>query len=434
MQILTKLKHSDNLRKIIANTGWLFADRILRMGVGIIVTVWIARYLGVEQFGLLNYATTFVALFSPLASLGLDEIVIKEIVSNPSRKEEILGTTFWLKFISAIVCLLLTVSCIFGFRHGDTLIISLVTILAASNIFQAFNIISLWFQSQIQSKYTVISKNTVFVVITIFKVILIIKKAPLIAFAWATSMEFIVSALGLAIVYRAKGFSMRRWRWNFPMAKSLIRESFPLIFSGISIMIYMKIDQIMLGEMVGDTAVGIYSAATRISEVWYFIPMAIASSISPSFYEKKNINKALYYKQIMQLHRLLVLVSLAIALPMTFLSGKVIVLFFSHDYAEAGNVLAIHIWATIFVFMGVATSSWFIAEGLTKFSMYRTVAGGIANVILNLLLIPRYASIGAAIATVISYSVAGFFIHAAHSRTRKIFQIQLQSLGIKMLK
>lgn len=422
MQILTKFKHSENLRKIIANTGWLFADRIFRMGVGLVVTVWIARYLGVEQFGLLNYATAFVALFSPLASLGLDRIAIKEIVRNPSQKEEILGTTFWLKFIGAIACLLLTVACIFEFRHNDTLTISIVTVLAASSIFKAFDTIDLWFQSQIQSKYTVIARNSAFTVTTMFKVTLIIIKAPLIAFAWATLTEFAISALGLATIYRFKGFSMRLWHWKFPIAKTLIQESFPLILSGVSIMIYMKIDQIMLGEMVGDTAVGIYSATTRISEVWYFVPTAIASSVSPSLYEMKKINEPLYHKQIMQLHRLLVLVSLSIALPMTFLSKKIIVLFFGHGYAEAGSVLAIHIWATIFVFMGVATSSWFIAEELTKFSMYRTFAGGIINVILNIFLIPKYAGIGAAIATVISYSVAGFLFMQLIRKPGKYFR------------
>jgi PST family polysaccharide transporter len=427
---LIQVRNANNsgLKAIIFNTGWLFADRILRMGFGLIVGVWIARYLGVQQFGIFNYASAFAALFSPIATMGLDGIVIKEIVRYPTNKEEILGTTFCLKLIGAISCLLLTILCILVFRHNDSLTVWLVAILAFAGVFQAFDTIDLWFQSQVQSKYSVLAKNTAFVVITILKVTLVTMKVPLIAFAWAALAEFAVGALGLVITYRVKGFSIWQWRWSFPMAKSFIRQSFPLIFSGLSIMIYLKIDQIMLGEMVSEAAVGIYSAATRISEVWYFIPMAVASSVSPSIYAAKKTDEALYYRILGNLHRLLFFVSIVVSLPMTFISETIITSLFGNAYADAGGVLAIHIWASVFVFMGVATSSWFIAEGLTQFSMYRTLIGAITNIVLNLFLIPAYAGVGAAIATVISYGMAGFFIHAIYPKTWKIFQMQIKSL------
>lgn len=215
-----------------------------------------------------------------------------------------------------------------------------------------------------------------------------------------------------------------------PLAKSLVKESWPLILSGVTIMIYMRIDQIMLGEMVGNQAVGIYSAATRISEIWYFIPMAVVSSVSPAIFAAKQNSETLYVKRIKQLLRLMVLISLVIALPMSFLSGTIITILFGNGYAEAGQVLAIHIWASLFVFMGVATSPWFIAEGLTHLSLRRTLMGAITNVVLNLFLIPAYAGIGAAIATVISQAFASFFSNLTHAKTRNLFLIQLQSLLI----
>jgi PST family polysaccharide transporter len=191
----------------------------------------------------------------------------------------------------------------------------------------------------------------------------------------------------------------------------------------------MKIDQIMLGSMVGAKAVGLYSSATRISEVWYFIPTAIVSSFAPSIYKaKKEGNESVYYRRITQLLKILNVVAISIAIPMTFFSGTLITFLFGNDYVEAGSILAIHIWAALFVFMGVATSPWFIAEGLTDLSFRRTLLGAITNVVLNFLLIPTYAGIGAAIATVISYGVAGFLFHGIHPQTKKIFRIQLQSL------
>jgi PST family polysaccharide transporter len=425
---LSFLKSSDKLRKIIANTGWLFADRILRMGVGLFVGVWVARYLGVQQFGVFNYATAFVALFSTLSTLGLDAIVVRSIVREPEKRAEILGTAFWLKLFGGVAALILAVSSIIAVRHDDQLTISLVAILSSVGIFQAFNTIDLWFQSQVQSKYTVIAKNTAFVITALVKVALISFHAPLIAFAWTALGEVGLGAIGLIIFYRVRGYSPWLWPWSSPLAKTLLKESWPLILSGLTIMIYMRIDQIMLGQMVGDKAVGLYSAATRISEVWYFIPMAIASSVSPTIYAAKEISESLYYRRIEQFLRLLSWLSIVLAVPMSFLSGTIITVLFGKSYEPSASILAIHIWASLFVFMGVGTSSWFIAEGLTQFALRRTIIGAITNVFLNIFLIPAYGGVGAAIATVISQAFASFLSNATHPKTRKIFNIQVKSL------
>jgi polysaccharide transporter, PST family len=424
---LSLLKSRSGLRAIIANTGWLFADRILRMGAGLFVGVWVARYLGAKQFGIFNYATAFVALFNPISTLGLNAVVIRNIVNDSSNKEQILGTTFCLKILGGIASLSLAVGCIYLFRPDDNLSVWLVAILATGGIFESFDSIDLLFQSQVQSKFTVVAKNTAFIIVTLLQVTLITMQAPLIAFAWVKLADFGLGALGLTIAYRVKGYSMKLWRWSFPLAKNLLKESLPLILSGLTIMIYMRIDQIMLGEMVGDKAVGIYSAATRISEVWYFIPMAICSSVNPSIYAAKEKSEELYYRRIGQLLRVMTLSSIIVAVPMTFLSGTVIVMLFGSDYAEAGNILAIHVWASLFVFTGVGTSSWFVTEGLTHLSFRRTVMGAIINVVLNFFLIPVYGGVGAAIATVISQAVASFLSNAFHSKSRRIFKLQLKS-------
>jgi PST family polysaccharide transporter len=425
---LSKFKSRSGLRAIITNTGWLFADRILRMGASLVVGVWVARYLGVQQYGLFNYALAFVSLFSPIFTLGLDEIVVRHIVRQSSNKEEILGTTFWLKFLGGIASVSLAVSTMFLLGEHETLKIWLVAILAMAGIFRAADTIEVWFQSQVQSKYTVIAKNTAFLLNSAIKIALILTKAPLLAFAWVTLAEFAMSAIGLLIVYQVKGSSLWLWRWSFSAARTLLKESLPLIFSGFAILIYMKIDQVMLGQMIGNTEVGIYSAAVRVSEIWYFIPGAIVSSVAPSIYSAKEKSESLYYQRIGQLLSLMTCISFAIALPMTFLSDKIIMVMFGSGYAQAGAILAVHIWTSLFVFMGLATSPWFIAEGLNNVSLGKTLFGAILNIILNLLLIPKYAGLGAAIATIISQAAATFLCNAFDPRTQKIFNIQVRSL------
>ena len=429
IQNLSQLKSHTKLRKVVGNTGWLFADRILRMGAGLYVGVWVARYLGTEQYGLFNYAMAFVSLFTPIFTLGLDDVVISQLVRERSNKQEILGTTFGLKLIGGIVSVLLAVGCLFLLKEENTLTIWLVAILAMSGIFRTADTIDLWFQSQVQSKYTVIAKNIAYLLSTSFKVGLILTKAPLLTFAWATLAEIVLGAVGLIGIYQIKGFSkIWNWRWSFVTAKNLLRQSFPLIFSGFAILIFMKIDQIMLGEMKGDNEVGIYSAAVRISELWYFIPTTIVSSVAPAIYAAKEKSEYHYYKRIGQLLRLLTYISLAISIPMTFLSKNIILLMFGNGFIEAGSILSVHIWASLFVFMGVATSPWFIAEGLNNVSLGKTLLGAILNVILNFLLIPQYSGLGAAFATISSQATAAFLSNAVDGRTRKLFQIQLQSL------
>ncbi|MDF5739019.1 MULTISPECIES: flippase [unclassified Nostoc] len=425
---LSKFKSRSGLRAIITNTGWLFADRILRMGASLVVGVWVARYLGVQQYGLFNYTLAFVSLFSPIFTLGLDDVVVRHIVRQSSNKEEVLGTTFWLKFLGGIASVLLAVSAMFFLGEHETLKIWLVAILGMAGIFRATDTIEVWFQSQVQSKYTVIAKNTAFLLNSVIKIALILTKAPLIAFAWVTLAEFAMSAIGLLIVYQVKGSSLWLWRWSFSAAKTLMKESLPLIFSGFAILIYMRIDQVMLGQMIGNSEVGIYSAAVRVSEIWYFIPGAIVSSVAPAIYAAKEKSESLYYQRIGNLLSLMTCISLAIALPMSFLSDKIIMVMFGNGYAEAGAILAVHIWTSLFVFMGLATSPWFIAEGLNHVSLGKTLFGAILNIVLNLFLIPKYGGLGAAIATIISQAAATFLCNAFDSRTQKIFKIQVRSL------
>lgn len=428
VQNLSQFKSHTKLRAIASNTGWLFADRVLRMGAGLFVGVWVARYLGTEQYGLFNYALAFVSLFTPIFTLGLDDVVVRQLVRESSNKQDILGTTFGLKLIGGIISVVLVVGSIFLLEENKTLTIWLVTILAITGIFRASDTVDLWFQSQVQSKYSVIAKNIAYLLSTLLKVALILTKAPLLAFAWVTLGEIVMGAIGLIAIYQAKGFSkLWNWKWNFATAKNLLRESFPLIFSGFAILIYMKIDQIMLGQMKGDSEVGIYSAAVRISELWYFIPTTIVSSVAPAIYAAKEKSEQHYYKRIGQLLRLLTYISLAISIPMTFFSGNIISLMFGDGYVEAGAILAVHIWASIFVFMGIATSPWFIAEGLNHVSLGKTLLGAILNVILNFLLIPQYAGLGAAIATISSQAVSAFLSNAVDKRTRRLFKIQIQS-------
>ncbi len=419
--IRTRLHERTILQAAIANTGWLFLERILCMGVGLFVSVWVARYLGPEQFGTLNYAFAFVALFTAFSTLGLNSIVVRDIVNDPDSANEILGSTFVLKLIGGVVALALTTATISMIRPEDNLTRWLVGIIAAGMIFQAFDAIDFWFQSQILSKYTVYAKSPAFLLANIGKVVLILTGATLIAFAWIALAEIAMGAIGMLIVYKTRGYALLKWRGRLTRAIGLLKDSWPLIFSAIVIMVYMRIDQIMLGEMVGDNAVGIYSAAVRLSEAWYFIPIAIAASVFPAIIEAKKISERLYNEHFQKLYNLMTWIAISIALPVTFLSGYIIQFLYGERYGGAGTVLAIHIWAGIFVFLGVVSSKYLLTENYTRILFFRTSVGAVVNIFLNLTLIPRYGVNGAAIATLISQ----FFVVFSMAFIRKTQQQSL---------
>ena len=424
----TKIQGRFNLQKIITSAGWLFADKISRMGVGLIVGAWVARYLGPAQFGVLNYALAFVFLISPLASLGLDRIVIRNILRDPSRKEETLGTSFLLKLISGISTLFLSIIIIVIVRPEDRLVQVLVAITALSMVVQAFDVIDFWFQSKTQAQNVVYARNAAFLTISLLKILLIVSSAPLVWFAWAFFAEIAIAAIGLMFYYRRDGQTLKAWRANCEQARSLLSDSWPLILSGLSIMIYMRIDQIMLGELSGNRAVGIYSAVTKISEVWYFVPTVIVSSLFPTLIRIRTQDEQMYYRRLQKLFSLMTILAIGISIPVTFLSTKIMAMLFGDNFADGGGILAVHIWASLFVFLSVVQGQWDVSEDLTRLRFWRTSAGALINIVLNFILIPRYEAMGAAVATVISYACSAYLLNTFHWKTRPIFIQQTRSL------
>lgn len=401
-----KLSEKVELKKVIKNITWLVADNIVRLFVGTIVGIWMARYLGPDQFGTYNYALAFVALFGSLVALGLDNIVIREIVKNGDEKDAILGSAFFLKLISGMATFLVIVLLINNIESADFLTKIIVIIIAAGFIFNSFDVIAFWFQSEIRSKYVVYAKNSAYLFTNALKILLLLGHASLVSFAWVGLLEIAMGSFGLIIVYKFSREEIFKWKVNFIIIKKLLANSWPLIFSGLTVTIYMKIDQVMIGNMMVSREVGIYSVAVRLSEIWYFIPMAIAGSVFPAIVALRKINAKLYLERLQIFYDLMAWLAVLIAIPVAFFSKDIIYLAFGSQYIEAAPVLSVYVWAGIAVFLGIASEQFLLAENLVKISFIRTALGGLSNVLLNLYLIPRYGIIGSAWATLISYSVS----------------------------
>lgn len=423
----SEAKFSTGFKKILSNTGFLFGERVFNMVLSLVVGIYVARYLGPDDYGLWQYAHSLVALFTAIAGLGAANIVIRDLVNTPERESEILGTTFSLMLAAGVFAA--SVVIVIGFRLNNEIITRwLIVIVSVSLVLQSFHVFDYWFQSRVLSKYSVYARTGARVFVSLLKVIFILFSLSVIYFAITVIVSGLVAGFIWVYSYSKMGKKISTWNFNPEYAKSLMKDAWPLILSGISVAIYMKIDQVMLKSMVDANAVGNYAVAVKISELWYFIPMAITSSVFPSIIHSKNVSIDLYYRRLQYLYNVMAGIAIVIAIPMTFVSGYLIVLLFGVEYASAGGVLAVHIWAGLFVFLGVARSRWIINENYQWYGMVFTIAGAVANVLLNIWLIPIMGIMGAAWATVISQAIAAWITGYFFSHTRNSSNMILKSI------
>ena len=421
-KMISKIKSLQNnlgFMKYFKNISWLFAEKIFRMIIGLFVGIWVIRYLGPEQFGNYSYALSFVALFTWIATLGLDDIVVRELVKDETLNDEIIGTAFWLKVMGAFGVLLILAIAI-NFTSNDTYTNTLIFIIASSTIFQSFNVIDFYFQSKVMSKFVAYTNFISLLLSAVIKIILILNEAPLIAFAWMVLFDNFILASGFIYFYIKFNltFKIRNLKFKSKTATLLLKNSWPMIISSAAIIIYAKVDQVMIKEMINLEAVGQYAAAAKISEAWYFIPLTVTLSVFPAIINAKKKSEELYYIRLQKLYDVMVWMAIAIAIPITFLSDGIIQLLYGKQYSEAGSVLMIHIWAGIFVSMGVAGTRWLLCENLQIFLTINTIIGAIVNIGLNYVLIPRLGIEGAAWATLISYCVAGYLCLIIWKKTK----------------
>lgn len=416
------------LARYAKNTSWLFAGRIGSLVIKMLIGIAVQNYLKAGLNGVLEYANAFVVLVLPLAALGLDSFTVRELVRQPENRNRILGTAFWLKFIGGLSIIPLIAVGYYLFGNTETPYL-FVLIISFAGLFQTFTIIDSFFQSRVEAKFIMQANVVSNLISAAIRGVFILMKMPIEAFIWMMLVDYILLALGYIIVYQAQGFSLPQWSFDKELAVFLLKKSWPLMFSAVLVSMYMKIDQLMIGNMLGENELGIYATVVRFSEVWYFIPMAIVTSVFPAIINAKKDDENRYQKRLQNMYDLMVGISLSIAIVMTFASDFIYHIAYRNtpEYFAGAAVLKVHIWAGIFVFLGSASGQYLINEGFTQLSLLRTAMGAVVNIVLNLILLPKMGIIGAAWATLAAYFTATFFIVFVPKTSRQAL-LMLKSL------
>lgn len=428
--MIAKLKTSaTRYKQYLSNSSWIMAEKILNMGIAFFVTIFVARYLGPEQFGILSYAISLVALFASAGHMGLGGLVVREIVKRPDQRAETLGTTFGLKFLGFLIGFLLLIVFAFLTEEIGSTGFWVMIIVASSMLFQSSSVISFWFEAHVQAKYSSIANTLAVLMSSALKIALVFSGTGLLLFAFASVVQAAVIAVILVVFYhRFANISLSEWKVSFQRAKELLSQGWVIFLGSIFAVVYLKIDQIMLKWLVGAEEVGVYAVAASLSEAWYFVPVAIVASFFPRLIKLRESNEAQYSLRLQQLFDLLFILALIVAIAVTLFSKPIILLFFGEAYRDSAMILTIHIWAALFIFMRALFSKWILIEDALMFSLITQGFGALANVGFNLLLIPHYGGEGAAIATLISYAMASYVSLLFYKKSRPIFWMMSRAM------
>lgn len=421
--------HLDGRLKVIAaNTGWLLLRRGYALVVGILVGIWVARYLGPRDLGLLSYSIAFVGLLSLFKRFAPSGIIVRDLVRSPESQDTILGTALLLATIGRGLLVLVAAIAIRSVRPEQPIVWTLTLLAAGATFVHTADELELWFRAKMKPKYFVIARNTALTVAALVRVYLLATRADVLAFGFAYLLEAILTAIGLGFFYVRQGGNLQNLSVNVPMARAFLKEGWPVIISGACATIYLRIDQIMLGNMLGDAAVGVYSVVVRLSSLWYVLPHALVNSVFPSAVRSRDRSESQFNARMQMLFTGMAFSAYAVAIPVALLSDRIVDVLYGPKYADAGPVLAIHVFASLFVFLGVARGVWVTTESRLMFNLVANMLAAAANVLLNYLMIPRLGVVGAAYATVISYYVAYMGTGIIHHHTRVVFRMQLRAL------
>lgn len=386
---------------------------------------WVARFLGPAEFGELAYVLAYIAFFQSIAVLGLDGILVREITQNTKRAQELLGTAFAMRLCMGAVCWLGSVGGM-AWQNGiaDRSVI-LTALAGGSLVFQAADTVDLWFQSQSQSRRTVLAKSLAYLASNGIKALLILNDAPLAAFAAVMAFDGLAAAAGLALAYRLAPCE-GRWTSVAKTVRILLSESWPFILSGFSIMVYMRIDQIMIKEMLGAEQLGIYTAVLPIATVWQFIPIILNSSLAPFVARKKEEGEIIYWRVLGYIFKVYSLMAWLVCIVIVAFAEIVIDVLYGTQYAQGTYILSIYVFTNIFIYMGVAQGLWMLNDRRAIVGLFNTMVGASVSICGNLILIPKFGLMGAAAASVFSQATAAFFANLIFSR--RVFYLQLRSI------
>lgn len=412
--------------KVVGNSLWIIIERTFSAVVIAVITILAARYLGTEQYGILNYGLTLATMFTAVMKLGIDSIIVNELINHKDRQGEFIGTSIVLRVASSILSLIAISLFLFLTNSSNPVLVLVGVIQSIVLVFQAGYIFDYWFQSHLISKYVSIAKLGATIATGVYSVYLLSSGKGIEWFAFSTVLTAAVTLLVMTLLYfKQKG---PRLSVTGSAMRYLLSKSHYFIIANIISVVYVQIDKLIIGNLLGESQLGIYSAAVLLSTAWIFFPAAILTSIQPTVYSAKKVSQAKYMKRLKQMYFILFWTCTVICIGLTILAPLLIPLLFGSSYEASILILQVAVWAAPMAMLGMARNVWFVAEEKGSMVKYILLSGLILNVGANLIVIPIWGILGAAFVTVFTEFFVCFIAPLFFKSTRKHTKIVLTAL------
>jgi O-antigen/teichoic acid export membrane protein len=423
--LVARLRGRPVLQAVLTNSGWLLIDRLLRVLFAVLVGAWVARHLGPVDYGQLAYVLALLALLQSACALGLDGIVVRELAQRPASTARLLGSALRMRLVAALTGWLLAMSVVAVTRPGDDAALLMTAIVGCSLMFQASDVVDLWLQSRSNSGAAVPAKALSYCGVALVRVALIVLDAPLWAFAAAVALDVAAVAAALAWTYWRQRQAAPAWSWDRSLALGMLKDSWPLMVSALSIGIYMRIDQLMLRSLASERELGLYSAVLPFSQLWHMVPMTLCASLLAPLARLSTESPGIYRRRLQQLFSIMAWAGMAAAALTALCAPWLVAWLLGAQYLESVGVLRWHVVTNVFIFLGVAQSVSIINDRSSHLMLAQTAFGAVVSVSLNFALIPRWGAIGAAWSAIAAQScstmLANLFI------APRVFAMQLRA-------
>ena len=418
--------------KILKNASWIIGCKLIKAFLMLIITMISARYLGPSNYGLISYAASLVAFVTPIMKLGLESTLVYEIVNNPSGEGKIVGTSIAMNFISGILCLVGVCAFVFFVNAGEVETLVVCALYGLSLLFQALEMIQYWFQSKLLSKYSAMAMLISYIIVSALQTVILLTNKNIYLFCLTYSLDFLLIAILLLIIYRK--MSTQKLSFSLNIGKDMLSKSKYYIISTMMVTIFAQTDKIMLKMMIDNSSVGYYTAGVTCATMFAFVFAAILDSFRPTVFEAKKESDVAFREQMKKLYSILIYFSLVICIFSTVFSPLIIKIMYGNAYNSAIPVLRVIVWYTTFSYLGSARNIWVMAEGKQKYLWIMNLSGAILNIVLNLLLIPVYNIMGAAIASLITQIFTNVIIGFILKPIRENNNLMIKALDIRILK
>ena len=412
--------------RVIKNAAWIIGCKIVQSMLTIIITVISARYLGPENFGLVNYAASLAAFAFPVMKLGLDGILVRELVREPEQENEIMGTAVLMNLVSSFLCIFGIVSFAALTNAGERETLIVCALYSLVLIAQAFEMLQYWFQARLLSKYSSIAVLLASFFVSLYKIYLLVSGKSIYWFAVSNALNVVFADIVFFIVYRR--FAPGKLSFSGERARKMISVSRYYIISDLMVVVFAQTDRVMLKMMIGDAATGYYSAAVMIAGFSSFVVSALIDSARPSILESKQSDPRSYQRKTTQLYSVIIYFAMSQSAVIAVFAPLIVNILYGPAYSPAVSALRIIVWYTTFSYLGAVRNVWILAEGKQKILWRVNASGALANVLLNALMIPVWGVDGAALASLITQIFTDVISCFIFSELRPTLPIMLKSL------